>query len=103
MLVLKSMLLLRWAWNWRLASEPPTTCGGFWAAATLTVRRNWLSWFGKRSGWTYYVNGEMPDVGCSKCELHDGDKIRWVYVVDYTKSDVEMNGAPEKETDAGSE
>lgn len=47
---------------------------------------------GKRSGWTYYVNGEMPDVGCSKCELHDGDQIRWVYVVDYTKSDVQMNG-----------
>lgn len=41
---------------------------------------------GKRSGWTYYVNDEMPDVGCSKYELKDGDQIRWVYVVDYTKS-----------------
>ena len=42
---------------------------------------------GKRSGWTYYVNDEMPDVGCSKYELRDGDQIRWVYVVDYTKSE----------------
>lgn len=42
---------------------------------------------GKRSGWTYYVNDEMPDVGCSKYELKDGDQIRWVYVVDYTKSE----------------
>ena len=41
---------------------------------------------GKRSGWTYYVNGEMPDVGCSSYELKDGDEIRWVYVVDYTES-----------------
>lgn len=41
---------------------------------------------GKRSGWTYYVNGEMPDVGCSKCILEDGMKIEWVYVVDYTKN-----------------
>ena len=42
---------------------------------------------GKRSGWTYYVNDEMPAVGCSKYELKDGDQIRWVYVVDYTKSE----------------
>ena len=42
---------------------------------------------GKRRGWTYYVNDEMPDVGCSKYELKDGDQIRWVYVVDYTKSE----------------
>lgn len=42
---------------------------------------------GKRSGWTYCVNGEMPDVGCSKYELKDGDEIQWIYVVDYTKSD----------------
>lgn len=40
---------------------------------------------GKRSGWTYYVDGEMPDYGCSKCRLADGQKIRWVYVVDYTE------------------
>ena len=41
---------------------------------------------GKRSGWTYYVNGETPDVGCSGYILKGGDEIRWVYVVDYTKS-----------------
>lgn len=40
---------------------------------------------GGRSGWTYEVNGRLPDVGCSRYELQDGDKIRWVYVIDYTE------------------
>ena len=52
---------------------------------------------GKRSGWTYYVNDEMPDYGCSKVKLEDGQKIRWVYVVDYAKS----GGASDSKTDAG--
>ena len=55
---------------------------------------------GKRSGWTYYVNDEMPNYGCSKAKLEDGQKIRWVYVVDYAKSGGKDNGAG---GDAGAE
>ncbi len=40
---------------------------------------------GSRSGWTYEVNGKMPEYGCSEVKLTGGDRIRWVYVVDYTK------------------
>lgn len=35
---------------------------------------------GRRSGWTYYVNGEMPNYGCSKYLLSGGEDIRWTYV-----------------------
>lgn len=35
---------------------------------------------GAQSGWSYKVNGEFPDVGCSKYVLCDGDVIEWIYV-----------------------
>ena len=34
---------------------------------------------GPYSGWTFTVNGEMPDRGCSDFHPEDGDAIRWVY------------------------
>lgn len=35
---------------------------------------------GPVSGWTYYVNGDLPDKGCSDYKLSDGDVIEFVYV-----------------------
>lgn len=35
---------------------------------------------GSRSGWTYKVNGKMPNVSADKYVLRSGDKIEWVYV-----------------------
>ena len=40
---------------------------------------------GKRSGWTYEVDGTCPDYGCSKYMLKGGERVRWVYVTDYTQ------------------
>ena len=40
---------------------------------------------GPSSGWTYTVNGESPDKGCSQYVLHDGDSVEFYYVCDYTK------------------
>lgn len=40
---------------------------------------------GKRSGWTYEVDGAQPNYGCSKYRLKNGEAIRWVYVTDYTE------------------
>ena len=37
---------------------------------------------GDLSGWTYYVNGVVPSVGCDGCKLSDGDVIEWVYTLD---------------------
>lgn len=34
---------------------------------------------GSMSGWTYYVNGVMPDVSCASYEIHEGDVIEWIY------------------------
>lgn len=34
---------------------------------------------GPQSGWTFLVNGEMPDHGCSTYQLKDGDSVEWVY------------------------
>ena len=34
---------------------------------------------GPQSGWTFTVNGRMPDRGSSACELSDGDRVAWVY------------------------
>ena len=41
--------------------------------------------FGKSSGWVYFVNGELPSVGCGSYELADGDKIQWHYTCDLGK------------------
>ncbi len=37
---------------------------------------------GALSGWMYKVNGEFPDYGCSRYQLHHGDVIEWVYTCD---------------------
>ena len=36
--------------------------------------------YGPTSGWTYLVNGSMPQHACNYHELHDGDSIVWRYV-----------------------
>ena len=38
---------------------------------------------GEGSGWMYRVNGEFPNVGCSRCALADGDTVEWVYTCDF--------------------
>lgn len=35
--------------------------------------------YGSLSGWTYYVNGKMPEVSCSQYELEPDDEVRWIY------------------------
>ena len=35
---------------------------------------------GDGSGWTYYVNGSEPGVGCSLCIVEDGDKITFDFL-----------------------
>ena len=39
---------------------------------------------GKRSGWMYTINGRHPGYGLKEQELHDGDRIVWHYVNDYS-------------------
>ncbi len=34
---------------------------------------------GELSGWTYKVNGQVPNCGCSQYALNSGDKIEWIY------------------------
>ena len=34
---------------------------------------------GPQSGWTFTVNGKMPDRGCSTYELSNGDRVKWTY------------------------
>lgn len=36
---------------------------------------------GKNSGWTYWVNGNMPMVACGKYTVNNGDEIKFSYVV----------------------
>ncbi len=38
--------------------------------------------FGDLSGWTYYVNGEITNLGCGEYKLSPNDKIEWVYTCD---------------------
>lgn len=40
---------------------------------------------GKNSGWLYKVNGELPNIALTKCNLYDGDNIVWYYTTDWTK------------------
>lgn len=42
--------------------------------------------FGEMSGWLYWVNGEMPSVGCEQLTLKDGDVIEWVYICDMSSA-----------------
>lgn len=37
---------------------------------------------GELSGWMYSVNGSFPDYGCSRYELHEGDRVELVYTCD---------------------
>lgn len=37
---------------------------------------------GELSGWMYEVNGEVPNYGCSRYELEDGDEIAFLYTCD---------------------
>ena len=39
---------------------------------------------GKDSGWMYKVNGTLPKVGLTECDIDDGDKIVWFYTDDWT-------------------
>ncbi len=39
---------------------------------------------GKRSGWMYTINGKHPGFGLKEQELHDGDRVIWHYVNDYS-------------------
>ena len=38
---------------------------------------------GEGSGWMYRVNGEFPNVGCSRYTLQSGDTVEWVYTCDF--------------------
>ncbi|MGN0313032.1 MAG: DUF4430 domain-containing protein [Lachnospiraceae bacterium] len=38
---------------------------------------------GEGSGWVYFVNGQSPNYGASDVEVKDGDKISWMYTLDY--------------------
>ncbi|MBP8640632.1 MAG: DUF4430 domain-containing protein [Oscillospiraceae bacterium] len=37
---------------------------------------------GELSGWLYRVNGWVPNYGCSRYQLQNGDVIEWVYTCD---------------------
>lgn len=37
---------------------------------------------GAQSGWRYRVNGWIPNYGCSRYEVKNGDVIEWVYTCD---------------------
>lgn len=37
---------------------------------------------GPLSGWTYAVNGQVPQVSCSDYKIKDGDRIQWRYTCD---------------------
>lgn len=38
---------------------------------------------GPSSGWTYYVNGNKPAVGCGSYSVKAGDSITWDYVTSF--------------------
>ncbi|MBQ8404076.1 MAG: DUF4430 domain-containing protein [Clostridia bacterium] len=40
---------------------------------------------GELSGWSYLVNGEIPQLGASSYTLSDGDVIEWVYTCDLSR------------------
>lgn len=40
---------------------------------------------GEYSGWSYYVNGELPMVGMADYALSEGDEILLTYITDFTK------------------
>ncbi|MDE6150333.1 MAG: DUF4430 domain-containing protein [Ruminococcus sp.] len=38
---------------------------------------------GEGSGWTFLINGETPQYGCSQIELEDGDYVEWLYTCNF--------------------
>ena len=42
--------------------------------------------FGDMSGWLYYVNGEIPEIGTKEYTVNNGDTIEFVYFDDYNKA-----------------
>ena len=40
---------------------------------------------GPLSGWTYLVNGQSPNYGCSRYVLSEGDTVQWRYTCDLGK------------------
>lgn len=40
---------------------------------------------GAMSGWMFKVNGVIPEVGCGRLEIKDGDEIVFFYVCDYNE------------------
>ncbi len=40
---------------------------------------------GESSGWLYYVNGKLPNVGITDYELSEGDVVSFLYTADYTQ------------------
>ena len=53
---------------------------------SMTYKNETLAEFskGQNSGWLYYVNGELPQVGINDYILKDGDKVEFKYTADYT-------------------
>lgn len=41
---------------------------------------------GEFSGWSYVVNGEMPQYSCDEIKLSHGDKIEFFYLSDFTEN-----------------
>ena len=53
----------------------PTSLGGY----ALSEFTN-----GRRSGWMYTINGKHPGYGLKDQKVHDGDRVIWHYVNDYS-------------------
>ncbi len=41
--------------------------------------------YGENSGWTYYIDGEKPNIGAGMIDVEAGQRIQWIYTSDYTK------------------
>lgn len=39
------------------------------------------------SGWSYYVNGELPTTAASEYKLTEGDEILFIFIEDFTKAE----------------
>ena len=61
--------------NYVSAVFAPSSLGGYELAEFTN---------GKRSGWMYTINGRHPGFGLKEQELHDGDRVIWHYVNDYS-------------------
>lgn len=42
---------------------------------------------GSGSGWIYCVNGTFPQIGCGAYKLNGGESVKWIYTVDYGKTE----------------